>query len=95
MRSAGDGSHAAAPLPELADDIGFDAPGHHRARENVGEKEKLEASSMDASRETATARWRAICGGAMARARKLGGEARKWPYSARFSTGTAQGGRGG
>ena len=34
-------------------------------------------------------------GGAMARARKLGGESRKRPYSARFSTGKARGGRGG
>ena len=55
----------AAPLPDLAGDVGFDAPGHHRAREDYGEQEKLEASSMDGSGEAMTARWwpRARLGG--------------------------------
>ena len=48
----------AVPWPDLADGIGFDVPGHHRAQEVYGEQEKLEASSMDGSGEAATARWR-------------------------------------
>jgi hypothetical protein len=57
VRSDADGSHAAAPWPDLASDVGFDAPGYHRAREDYGEQEKLDAISMDGSGEATTARW--------------------------------------
>ena len=49
-------------MPDLAGDVRFDALAHHRARENFGEKEKLEASSMEGSGEAATAWWRATVG---------------------------------
>jgi hypothetical protein len=55
---AGTVPETAALWPDLAGNIGFDAPGYHRAREDFGEQEKLEASSMDGSREAVTARWR-------------------------------------
>ena len=46
-----------APWSDLAGGVGFDVPGHHRAREDYGEQDKLEASSMEGSEEAATARW--------------------------------------
>ena len=45
-------------MPDLAGDVVFDATGHHRAREDYGGKEKLEASSIEGSGEAGTARWR-------------------------------------
>ena len=47
-----------APWPDLTGGVGFNVPGHHRAREDYREQEKLKASSMDGSGEAATARWR-------------------------------------
>ena len=46
------------PWSDLADVVGYDTPDHHRAREDIGEQEKLEESSMDVSEEAVTARWR-------------------------------------
>ena len=63
-----------APWSDLTGDVGFDAPSHHRAQEDYGGQEWLEASSVEGLGKPATARWRAIRGGTMARARKLGGE---------------------
>ena len=46
-----------APWLNLAGDVVFNIPGHHRAREYYGEQEKLEASSMEGSEGAAMARW--------------------------------------
>jgi len=57
-RTSRNSTWTAAPWPDLAGDVGFDAPGHHRAWEENGERENLEASSMEGSGKAATARWR-------------------------------------
>ena len=58
MRVAGHSTWTAAPWPDLAGAVGFDVPGHHRAREDYRELEKLEASSMERSKGLTAARWR-------------------------------------
>ena len=47
-----------APWPNLIGSVDFDVPGHHRAREDYGEQDKLEASSMEGSEGATTTRWR-------------------------------------
>ena len=42
---------------KLAGGTSFDVPGHHRAREDHGKQEKLEASSMDGSEGATMAQW--------------------------------------
>ena len=54
---AGGCIQTAAPWPDLAGDVGFDAPGYHRAREDYGEREEPEACSMEGSGKAAAARW--------------------------------------
>ena len=45
-------------MPELAGGVGFNVPDHHRAQEDYGEQEKLEASSMEGSEGATMAWWR-------------------------------------
>ena len=47
-----------APWPDLTGGVGFNVPSHHRAREDYGEQEKLEVSSMEGSEGAAMAQWR-------------------------------------
>ena len=42
---------------KLAGGTSFDVPGHHRAREDHGKQEKLEASSMEGSKGAMMERW--------------------------------------
>ena len=66
-------SLAAAPWTaarKLASGTGFNVPNHHRAREDHGKQEKLEASSMEGSEGATMAWWRSCaryggsaCGG--------------------------------
>ena len=62
---AGGCIQTAAPWPDLAGDVGFDAPGHHNSREEVGEQEEDMANLIRASGWPYVARWRAIRGGVM------------------------------
>ena len=80
---------------KLHGELGLAKSEPHETREEDGEQEEDMANLMRATGRVATSRWRAIRGAPMAGARKLSGEARKRPYSARFSTGKARGGRGG